>query len=170
MAQRYCTNCGAELREDDSFCGKCGRPLHEVVTVSTPEADVLVSPPPQQAEDRSVPPQAPQASSGEGRVRSATRGPMWTMLAVFLGLGIVEIVQEIVQGIPAVLEAKDIGFRIGTGIGRTINATLATAAIILVVGAIYYATARKRGVTFRDAVFNWPMVILAGLLASGSLL
>jgi len=95
---------------------------------------------------------------------------MWTMLAVFLGLGIVEIVQEIVQGIPAVLEAKDIGFRIGTGIGRTINATLATAAIILVVGAIYYATARKRGVTFRDAVFNWPMVILAGLLASGSLL
>jgi hypothetical protein len=174
MAQRYCTNCGAELREDDSYCSKCGGPLHKVATVSTPEADVLVPPPPQQAEDRSVPPQDPQASSGDEQVRSATRGPMWTMLAVFLVLGIVEIVQEIVQGFPAVLEAKDIGFQIGvqigTGIGRTINAALATAVIILVVGAIYYATARKRGVTFREAVFNWPMVILAGLLASGSLL
>jgi len=99
---------------------------------------------------------------------------MWTMLAVFLVLGIVEIVQEIVQGFPAVLEANDIGFRIrfqiGTGVGRTINAALAITAILLVVGAIYYATARKRGVTFREAVFNWPMVILAGLLASGSLL
>ena len=174
MAQRYCTNCGAELREDDSFCGNCGRPLHEVATISTPEADVLVPPPPQQAEDRSVPPQAPQARPGAGRVQSATRGPMWTMLAVFLVLGIVEIVQEIVQGFPAVLEANDIGFRIGfqigTGVGRTINAALAITAILLVVGAIYYATARKRGVTFREAVFNWPMVILAGLAASGSLL
>src|SRR5215217_8611616 len=50
MAQRYCTNCGAELREDDSFCGKCGRPVHETAQVPTPEADVPVPPPPQQEE------------------------------------------------------------------------------------------------------------------------
>jgi uncharacterized Zn finger protein (UPF0148 family) len=42
MAQRYCTNCGAELREDDRFCPNCGRPVHETAAVSTPEADVPV--------------------------------------------------------------------------------------------------------------------------------
>jgi hypothetical protein len=48
MAQRYCTNCGAELREDDRFCPNCGSPVHETAAVSTPEADVPVPPPPQQ--------------------------------------------------------------------------------------------------------------------------
>jgi zinc-ribbon domain len=48
VAQRYCTNCGAEPREDASFCGKCGRPVHETARVSTPEADVPVPPPPVQ--------------------------------------------------------------------------------------------------------------------------
>jgi hypothetical protein len=51
MAQRYCTNCGAELREDDSFCSKCGRPVHETAAVSTPEADVSVPPAPQAGEE-----------------------------------------------------------------------------------------------------------------------
>src|SRR5918994_824894 len=48
MAQRYCTNCGAELREVDRFCPNCGSPVHETAAVSTPEADVPVPPPPQQ--------------------------------------------------------------------------------------------------------------------------
>jgi hypothetical protein len=88
------------------------------------------------------------------------------MGAVFL----VELVVVTVQEMPAASAGKDLGDQIATGMALAISALIATAAIILVVGAIYYAISRKRGVTFREAVFNWPMVILAGLAASGSFL
>jgi len=96
------------------------------------------------------------------------------MLAVFLVLGIVATVQGMLQEMPAGVAGRDLGFQIayqiGSGLGIALNSVIATAVIILVLGAIYYVVARKRGVTFREAVFNWPMVILAGLAASGSLL
>jgi hypothetical protein len=89
------------------------------------------------------------------------------MLAVFLVLGIAETV----QGIPAT-STKDLGFRIGVGMGGAIAAALVTAAIILVVGVIYYAFENKQGqgVTFRGAIFNWPLVIVAGVLTFSNLL
>jgi hypothetical protein len=49
VADRYCGNCGHELREENRFCPNCGRPVHETAHVPTPEADVPV-PPPLQAE------------------------------------------------------------------------------------------------------------------------
>jgi zinc-ribbon domain len=42
--QRYCTNCGHELREEDRFCRSCGRPVHQVARIPTPDADVPVPP------------------------------------------------------------------------------------------------------------------------------
>lgn len=48
MAQRYCTNCGNALGDDDLFCASCGKPAHETAAVATPEADVEVPPPPTQ--------------------------------------------------------------------------------------------------------------------------
>ena len=62
MADRYCGNCGRELREDDRFCPNCGRPVHEVAQVPTPEADVPVPPPPGQ-QDAQPAEFAPQDSS-----------------------------------------------------------------------------------------------------------
>ena len=59
MAERYCTNCGAELGEESRFCPSCGRPVHETATVPTPEADVEVPPAP-------LPPPSAQAGQGSG--------------------------------------------------------------------------------------------------------
>jgi hypothetical protein len=162
---RYCRNCGQALQTEDRFCANCGRPVHATATVPTPEADFSV-PPPEQAEDRAVPPQAPQARSGEGQTHTAPIGPILGMVAVFLVLGI----GTLVQGMPAAPAGKDLGFQIGVGIGPAIGTTLAAAVVPVALGGVYYITAYKKGVTFREAIFNWPLVIVAGIVAFLSLL
>ena len=62
MAQRYCTNCSAELPEDARFCGGCGRPAHQIAAVPTPEADVPVAA--LEADAPAVPPPASQGGAG----------------------------------------------------------------------------------------------------------
>ena len=50
--ERYCSNCGHELRPEDQFCSNCGMPVHRGARVPTPHADRPVpplSPPPQEA-------------------------------------------------------------------------------------------------------------------------
>jgi uncharacterized membrane protein YvbJ len=46
VADRYCSNCGHELAQDDRSCPNCGSPVHQTAQVPTPEADVPVPPPP----------------------------------------------------------------------------------------------------------------------------
>jgi hypothetical protein len=87
------------------------------------------------------------------------------MLAVFLVLGI----GETVQGMPAA-SAKSVSIQIGLGMAPAIVTTLAVAVLILLLGGVYHVTARKEAVTFREAVFNWPLVILAGMVAFLSLI
>jgi len=90
---------------------------------------------------------------------------MWGMLAVFLVLGI----GETIQGMP-VASGKSIPYQLGFGMGAAIQTTLGGALLILFLGGVYYVTARKEGVTFRGAIFNWPLVIVAGIVAFLSLL
>jgi hypothetical protein len=45
--ERFCSNCGHELKPEDQFCPNCGRPVHHTAHVPTPEADVPVPPAPQ---------------------------------------------------------------------------------------------------------------------------
>ncbi len=81
MAQRYCTNCGAELPEDARFCASCGRPAHEVAAVATPDADVVVPPPPTQISEG--------AETGAGKV-SAEQSTRNALIA--LGVAVLIIV------------------------------------------------------------------------------
>jgi LmeA-like phospholipid-binding/zinc-ribbon domain len=66
--QRYCTNCGHELKPEDQFCTNCGMPVHRAARVPTPEADRPVPPlppPTQEVGRRSLP--------GSGALRSRGR-------------------------------------------------------------------------------------------------
>jgi hypothetical protein len=147
---RYCRNCGQELKPEDRFCAGCGRSIYEAAYVPTPEADVPV--PPVQAP--SQPQQGPQHS---GARDAATRGPKLAMLAVFLVLLVGRTAMEMPPP-----SAGTFGFRLGFGMGIPIVIALLLAGLLLLIGGVYYATARKDGVTFGEAIFNWPMVILAG--------
>jgi hypothetical protein len=99
---------------------------------------------------------------------------MWAMFVVLVVVAVGHAVKEIVKEMPAALAGEDLDYQIGRIIGSgTVSAIvymIVLAAILLVVGGVYYVTARKQEVTFREAVFNWPLVILAGLFAFSSLL
>lgn len=56
MANRYCGNCGQELKLEDQFCTGCGSSVHAKTRVSTPEADVPVPPLPRQNTGSPQPP------------------------------------------------------------------------------------------------------------------
>jgi hypothetical protein len=155
---RYCRNCGQQLLQEDRFCAGCGRSVYDTAHVPTPEADVPV--PPVQA-----PVQPPQGGQDVGE-QDANRGPKWVMLAVFFILATVETV----QGMEPASSGETLAYRIGSGIPSGVVVTVAVAAFLLLISGVYYVTARKDGTTFRESIFNWPMVILAGIVAVLALL
>jgi hypothetical protein len=59
--ERYCSNCGQELRPEDQFCSNCGMPVHRAARVPTPKAH------------RAVPP-LPPPTQQVGRRRRRRRG------------------------------------------------------------------------------------------------
>src|SRR5215204_289414 len=42
--ERYCSNCGHELKPEDQFCSNCGMPVHRTARVPTSNADREVPP------------------------------------------------------------------------------------------------------------------------------
>jgi hypothetical protein len=77
--ERYCTNCGQELKPEDQFCTNCGMPVHRAARVPTPKADRPVSPlpPPTQEVGRR------RSFTGSGALRGCG-----TKLVVLLVLGV----------------------------------------------------------------------------------
>jgi hypothetical protein len=147
VADRYCTNCGNELREGFRYCGSCGSPVHATARVPAPEADVPIPPPPQQ--------------QPEVEARSETRGPMLVLVGVFLVLGIAKTAMGMASAGPG-----SMAYRLGVGVGGAIINMLVVAAVWLVVGGIVYLSfLRSGGVTFGQAIFNWPVVLIAAFVA-----
>jgi hypothetical protein len=77
--ERYCTNCGQELKPEDQFCTNCGMPVHRGARVPTTNADRPVSPlpPPTQEVGRR------RSLTGSGALRGHG-----TKLLILLVLGV----------------------------------------------------------------------------------
>jgi len=86
VPQRYCTICGAELRNGDSFCGKCGSPAHQTAVVATPEADVSVPPLPRVTSSEQV--SGPAQSSDRVSDADSKRNAWIALGAVVWGIAL----------------------------------------------------------------------------------
>jgi hypothetical protein len=149
MQQRYCGNCGNELVPDNKFCGNCGSPIHATARVPTPEADVPTPPPPQHH----------QPTTEVGR---ETRGPMLALVGVFLVLGIGKTAMEM----PSAGSGESMAYRLGVGVGAAIVDLFFVAVLVLVLSGVGYLQLRSRGsLTFRHAIFSWPVVGIAAFVA-----
>jgi hypothetical protein len=149
VADRYCGNCGGELEPEDSSCAGCGRPVHKTADAPMPQANGRV--PHAQAPVRS------QRERGRGAAQDSTGGPILGMLVAFFVL----VTGETAQRIPPAASGGTFASRLGVGVALPLALALLLVALILLLGGVYYAIARKDGVTFRGAVFNWPMVSTA---------
>src|SRR5918994_1075882 len=100
--ERYCSNCGHELKPEDQFCSNCGMPVHRGARIPTSNADRPVPPlppPTQEVGRRSLP--------GYGALRGRRR-----KLAVILVL----VVLLLYLVLPLVMESL-IAWRLQTAFG-----------------------------------------------------
>jgi hypothetical protein len=101
--ERYCSNCGHELKPEDQFCSNCGMPVHRTARVPTPKADRPVPPLPPPTQEvgrrRSLP--------GSGALRGRGRKLVVILVLVVLLLYLV---------LPLVMESL-IAWRLQTAFG-----------------------------------------------------
>jgi len=92
--QRYCTNCGQELKPEDQFCTNCGMPVHRAARVPTPKADRPVPPlpPPTQEVGR-------RSFTGSGALRG--RGTKVVVLLVLVVLFLYLVLPSVLESLIA---------------------------------------------------------------------
>ena len=90
--ERYCSNCGQELRPQDQFCSNCGQPVHQTARVPTPEADIPVPLPLQAGSTPTPPPQ------GEVPPRRSTANKL--LVAGCVGVGLIAVLVVLVVVVP----------------------------------------------------------------------
>jgi hypothetical protein len=95
-----------------------------------------------------------QQQPREAEARSETRGPKLALAGVFLALAVWD------TGLGALVN------ELGLGLALAIYHMLALAVIMLVAsGVVYVFLRRRQEVTFQEAIFNWPMAAVAGVVA-----
>ena len=110
--------------------------------------------------------EARREAEARREVLSKTRGSKRALVGVFLALLVLGTVRRLWEEFPY----EDIIYLLATLLGilaRLIVGDLLTLvlAVLVVSGVVYFFFMRRRGKTFREAIFNWPMVGVAGVVA-----
>jgi hypothetical protein len=127
---------------------------------------------PSPGSDAPGPPSGGEDTPGRGETpgtpETPAQRPSWwrRMFVVFLVL----VVGRTAIEMPPASSGGTFAYRLGSGMAIPLMLSVFLAALLLLIGGVYYVTARKDGATFGDAFFNWPMVILAGIVAVLALL
>jgi hypothetical protein len=126
---RFCKNCGQELRPDYRFCPNCGRLVHTTAHVPTPEADAPV-PPPTQAEAGSQPPRTTEQAAPL-RESKPSAAPVLAILIPFL----------VVLAVAVFVGPRRLGYMMGVTMGPVL---LFAIMLGILIGALW-ALSRIRG-------------------------
>ena len=82
-----------------------------------------------------------------------------------MALALMAVFVTAARGGMSAAEAGDtFAFAVGLGFGVGVIVLALPVTVMLLVAAVYWLTARREGVTFGEAVFNWPMAILTGAI------
>ena len=128
---------------------QCGRPVNATAQMSEQATDVPTAAPYVQ-QPREAPP-----SRG-------IRAPLLVLVGVFLVLGFGELLQGMVTA-----PKQEVGFVLGYGIGGAIGSVLVWVVFSFIAGCVVYLfyRFRRRGTTFVQALFSWPVVVIAACVA-----
>jgi hypothetical protein len=131
VAQRYCTNCGVELREGQRFCGECGTPVEgQAANDASPDPSrVRVSPtevppwgapptyvPPPHLQAEAIPqqPQAPEQATPIPQPRQRSPwGWRYAKGPIYLFLGTVIVTSVLDAAVTQGGMVSEVGFAIG---------------------------------------------------------
>jgi hypothetical protein len=92
--------------------------------------------------------------------------PLPVLVGVFLVLGFGELLQGMLNA-----PEQEVGFVLGRGLGQAFGSVLGLViSTLLAGGGVYlFYRFRRRGTTFVQALFSWPVVVIATCIALLSL-
>ncbi len=167
---RYCRNCGQELKPEDQFCAGCGRSVHVTAHVPTPEADVSLPPPPQAAQHyqsprpaQSAPPVQPSQS---GVWAQAKRPILWFFGSLLAASAVSAAADPTNYGEPGMNTAEAIGYFTGGLIIEVATRLFVFVPLLLVLGGFFYLFALLSGKrpSFLQALFDWQLMVVVVIL------
>ena len=182
---RFCRNCGQELKPEDQFCAGCGRPVHTTAYVPTPEANVPVPPPPQQSGGGlQMPPRATEQAAAPLPQPQQNDQGIWGRFKwqILLFLGSVTVASVLDAFADPAIARERVGKSVASGMGlvmrgafiRGFELLLNYLTLWLVLAGVVYLIARLFGKKppFLPIFFDWLVtiivvipILLSGLLA-----